>query len=152
MAVSTDSIENGRRIPWLPLVAILLAMVGVGDSIYLTWHHYTAEAVPCSLTGGCEMVLTSPYATIYDIPIALFGAVAYADAFVFALLAALGRRPFWWLFGVQATLMAAFSGWLVYVQANYIHAFCQFCLLSAATSVSLFLVFVISLFTGRNSR
>ena len=80
MAVSTDSIENGRRIPWLPLVAILLAMVGVGDSIYLTWHHYTAEAVPCSLTGGCEMVLTSPYATIYDIPIALFGAVAYADA------------------------------------------------------------------------
>jgi uncharacterized membrane protein len=91
------------------------------------------------------MVLTSPYATLYDIPIAIFGAIAYLDAFAFALLTALGRTKIWWLFGMQATVMAAFSGWLIYVQATYIHAFCQFCLLSAGTSFTLFLIFLISL-------
>jgi uncharacterized membrane protein len=140
-----QSFDTGRRLNWLPLIAALVALVGLGDAIYLTWHHYTAEAVPCGLTGGCEMVLTSPYATFYDIPIAIFGAIAYLDAFAFALLTALGRTKIWWLFGMQATVMAAFSGWLIYVQATYIHAFCQFCLLSAGTSFTLFLIFLISL-------
>jgi uncharacterized membrane protein len=60
-------------------------------------------------------------------------------------MAASGRRWAWGLYGLQTLAMAAFSGWLIYVQANYIGAFCQFCLLSAATSFSLFLIFVISL-------
>ena len=91
------------------------------------------------------MVLQSEYATWHDIPIALFGAIAYADALLLAVLTATGRWRAWWLFGLQTIVMAGFSGWLVYVQANYIHAYCQFCLLSAGTSFILFLTFLISL-------
>jgi uncharacterized membrane protein len=149
VSTAIDNNGDGRRLNWLPLVAAAIALVGLGDSIYLTWHHYTAEAVPCSLTGGCEMVLTSPYATIADIPIALFGAVAYLDAFILALLTAFGQYRLWFVYGIQTVLMAGFSGWLIFVQANYIHAFCQFCLLSAATSITLFVIFVISFFAGR---
>ena len=143
--MTTDVQNSGgvRRI--FPLVASFFAIVGTIDALYLTWHHYTAEEVPCGLTGGCEMVLTSPYATFHDIPIAIFGASAYAIALVFALIAASGRSWAWWLYGLQALTMASFSGWLIYVQANYIHAFCQFCLLSAGTSFTLFLIFLISL-------
>ena len=65
-------------------------------------------------------------------------------ALILAVLALSGKRWAWTLYGVQAFIMAAFSGWLIYVQANYIHAFCQFCLLSAATSITLFLIFLIS--------
>lgn len=143
--------ETKPRLAKLPLVGALVALVGLADSIYLTIHHYTAEPVPCSIIEGCEMVLNSAYATFAGIPIALFGAVAYADALVFALMWALGKRLGRVLFGVQSTIMAAFSVWLIYVQAAKINAFCQFCLLSAASSILLFLIFGISLVTSRKS-
>lgn len=143
--MSPDSDNTGGVRSIFPLVAIFFAIVGLIDAAYLTYHHYTAEPVPCSITGGCEMVLESAYATFHDIPIAIFGAAAYVAALVLALIAASGRRWAWWLYGLQTIVMAAFSVWLIYVQANYIHAFCQFCLLSAGTSFTLFLIFLISL-------
>ena len=109
----------------------------------------TAVPVPCSLVDGCETVLTSAYAEIAGIPLAAFGAAAYFAAFSLALLAAFGNRFMWTLFGVQAILMAIFSGWLIYLQAIIIGAFCQFCLLSAATSVTLLVLFVISMLMKR---
>ncbi len=121
------------------------------DSIYLTVHHYTAEPVPCSLTNGCEMVLTSSYSQIAGIPLALFGAAAYFAAFSLALLAMFGDRRMWKLFGVQATIMALFAGWLIYVQAVLIGFFCQFCLLSAGSSVALFAIYLTSVLLSRRS-
>jgi uncharacterized membrane protein len=127
-----------------PIIAVILALIGLSDSIYLTVHHLTAEPVPCSLVEGCETVLTSAYATIAGIPLAGFGAFAYFVAFSLALLAAYGNRKAWMAFGLQAAFMAVFSAWLIFVQAYYIHAFCQFCLLSAGTSFSLLIVFLVS--------
>lgn len=138
--------ESVNKIAKLPLAAALVALVGLGDAIYLTIQHYTGEKVPCSITGGCEAVLTSAYAEIGGIPLAAFGAAAYFLAFSLAILAAFGNRLTWKLFGVQATLMAAFSLWLIYLQAFVILEYCQFCLLSAATSVTLFLIALFSRF------
>ena len=128
----------------LPLAAAVLAIVGLADSAYLTVSHYTKEPVPCSIVEGCETVLTSSYAELAGIPIAAFGAAAYFIAFSLAVLAAYGNRSAWLAFGAQSFLMAAVSAYLVYVQAFVIGAFCQFCLISAATSIGLFLVFVAS--------
>jgi uncharacterized membrane protein len=130
----------------LPIAAAVVALAGLADSIYLTVHHYTAAPVPCGVAFDCEMVLTSPYAEIAGLPLAAFGAAAYFVAFSLALLTAFGDSRMWKLFGVQVTLMAAFSGWLIYVQAALIGAFCQFCLISAATTLSLFLIYLISIF------
>lgn len=135
-----------NRIAKLPLLAALVALVGLGDAIYLTIHHYTGEKVPCSVTGGCEAVLTSPYAEIGGVPLAAFGAAAYFVAFSLAILAAFGNRLMWKLFGVQTALMAAFSLWLFYLQAVVIKEYCQFCLLSAATSITLFIIALFSRF------
>ena len=143
--------DGGGRRRLFPIAAVFFAIVGLIDALYLTWHHYTAEEVPCGLTGGCEMVLTSIYATFHDIPIAIFGAASYLVALVFGLIAVSGRRWAWWLYGLQTLVMASFSVWLIYVQANYIHAFCQFCLLSAGTSFTLFLIFLVSLAFRRRS-
>ena len=127
------------------VIAAIVALIGIVDAVYLTVHYYTAEAVPCSLTGGCEQVLTSVYADIGGIPLAAFGAAAYFVAFSLALLAFYGNRMAWMLFGVQVVLMAIFTSWLIYVQAFLIHAFCQFCLLSAATTFTLTILFLVSL-------
>jgi uncharacterized membrane protein len=92
--------------------------------------------------------LSSQYAEIGGVPLAAFGAAAYFVAFSLAILTAFGNRLMWKLFGIQAALMAAFSLWLVYLQAfvisnsnvPWIDRFCQFCLLSAATSITLFIL------------
>jgi uncharacterized membrane protein len=143
-SVESLEIEESAGIAILPAIAAVVALIGLGDAIYLTVHHFTAEPVPCDITGGCETVLTSAYAEVGGVPIAAFGAIAYFTAFSLALLAAFGNRTTWTLFGVQAAIMAAFSGWLLYLQAYVIGAFCQFCLISAATSITLLIVFAAS--------
>ncbi len=84
----------------LPLLAAVVALVGLGDAVYLTIHHYTGEKVPCSIVEGCEQVLTSSYAEVAGIPLAVFGAAAYFAAFSLAILAAFGNRSMWTLFGI----------------------------------------------------
>jgi len=142
---------SSSSIAKLPLAAAIVALLGLADAIYLTVHHYTAVPVPCSITEGCEQVLTSSYAEIGGFPLAAFGAVAYFVAFSLALLAVFGDRRMWTLFGIQVTLMMIFTGWLLYLQAVVIEAFCQFCLLSAATTFTLFLIYLASLLFSRRT-
>lgn len=146
MSAAHDEFSQPNTVAKLPLLAAGVALIGLADSIYLTIHHLSGEQVPCSVTGGCETVLTSYYAEIAGIPLAAFGAAAYFLAFSFAILAAFGNRRLWFLFGVQVSLMAAFSLWLFYLQAFVIKAFCQFCLLSAATTITLFIIALLSKF------
>jgi len=138
--------QPANKIAKLPLLAALVALVGLCDAIYLTIHHYTGEKVPCSVTGGCEAVLSSSYAEIGGIPLAVFGAAAYFIAFSLAILAAFGNRLMWKLFGFQVTIMAIFSVYLLYVQKYEIREFCQYCLLSAAVCVTLFAIALFSRF------
>ncbi len=138
--------ETSSKITKLPILAAIVALVGLADSIYLTIHHYTAEPVPCSIITGCEQVLTSSYAEVAGIPLAIFGAVAYLTAFVLAILSAYGNRLTWTLFGLQVVIMSLFSGWLLYVQGFILEAFCQFCLISAATTFTLLILFITSKF------
>ena len=136
--------DEVNHVRWLPMTAAIIALVGVADSVYLTAHHYTAEPVPCSIIEGCEQVLTSGYAEIAGFPLAAFGAAAYFAAFSLALLTAFGYRSLWGLYGIQATIMAIFSVWLIYIQCIVVGAFCQFCLLSAAASFTLFILYLFS--------
>ncbi len=130
----------------LPLLAAVVALIGLADAIYLTIKHFTGEMVPCSIVEGCEQVLTSSYAEIGGVPLAMFGAAAYFVAFSLAILAAFGNRSLWRVFGVQTFLMLLFSVWLIYLQAYVIGAFCQFCLASAVTTLTLFIIYLASRF------
>ena len=150
MSETVDMIDEAADgVPKLPVAASLLALVGLADAVYLTVHHYTAEPVPCSIVEGCETVLTSAYAEIAGVPIAAFGALAYFVAFSLAILTVFGNRSMWMLFGVQSFIMAAVSAYLVYLQGFVIGAFCQFCLISAATSIGLFIIYLVSRLTRR---
>ncbi|CAN5490385.1 hypothetical protein BH18ACI3_BH18ACI3_07400 [soil metagenome] len=131
----------------LPAAAVVVALAGLVDAMYLTVKHYTEEPVPCSIIEGCEMVLTSSYAEIAGVPLAALGAAAYFTAFSLALLAAFGNRFAWTFFGIQSIIMALVTAWLIYLQAAVIGAFCQFCLISAATSFALVILYLVSRFT-----
>ena len=144
MSNSENTVSQTGKVSKLPLLAAAVALIGLADAIYLTIHHYTGETVPCTIVAGCEQVLTSSYAEIAGIPLAIFGAAAYFAAFSLAILTAYGNRRMWTLFGILVILMTAFTAWLIYLQGFVIEAFCQFCLVSAATTITLFIIFLVS--------
>jgi uncharacterized membrane protein len=121
-------------------VVALLAVIGLADSMYLTVEHLAGRSVPCTITGGCEQVLTSPYATIGGLPLAGLGALAYFTVFSLATLAAFGYRKAGDLLLILVVLMLAVSVYLFILQAFVIKAFCQFCLLSAGITLLLALL------------
>lgn len=144
MNAEENSVSTSSKVAVIPLLAALVALVGIADSVYLTVEHFKNEIPPCSIVQGCELVLTSAWAEIAGVPLSLFGALAYFTAFALALLAAFGNRKLWTLFGFQTVLMTLFTLWLLYLQAFVIGVFCQFCLLSAATTFALLILFICS--------
>jgi uncharacterized membrane protein len=147
MSTSDETLNPGPpgpKVAIIPLLAALVALVGLADSVYLTVEHYKNELPPCTIVQGCEQVLTSSWAQIYGVPTSLFGAAAYFVAFALALLVAFGNRSLWNLFGLQVILMSLFTVFLLYLQAYVIGVFCQFCLLSAITTFTMLVLFIVS--------
>jgi uncharacterized membrane protein len=130
----------------LYIIAVLLSLVGLADAIYLTVKHLTGGIVPCTLTGSCEQVLTSAYSTIAGIPLAAFGALAYFIVFSLATLAAFHHARARSLLFYVVGLMLAVSIWLFILQAFVLHAFCQYCLLSAAITLLLSVIVTLDRF------
>jgi uncharacterized membrane protein len=128
---------NERPQPRLFALAALLSLAGLGDSIYLTVTHLTGENAACFASSGCSEVLSSVYASVGQIPLAAFGASGYFVAFSCAVLAAFGYPRARFSLTVVVAGMLATTLWLLYVQAFILHAFCDFCLISAALSLSL---------------
>src|SRR5438552_15808962 len=115
-------------------VAAIVSLAGLADATYLTVQGLTGETLVCGGSPDCFRVLGSSYARIGGIPIALFGALAYFTAFSFATFAAFGYNRAQTLFSLTVGLMFAVTLWLLTVQAFILHAFCRFCLLSAAVT------------------
>jgi uncharacterized membrane protein len=134
--------------PKLHILAAVLAVVGLADSIYLTITHLTGENVTCVASSGCNEVLSSPYASVGPIPLGAFGVLGYFLAFSLAILTAFGSARARALFRIQVAGMLAVTCWLLYVQAFILHHFCDFCLLSASVTTSLSIIVVISFFLG----
>jgi len=111
--------------------------VGLGDAIYLTVEHVAGRSVMCTIVSGCSEVLSSQYASIGGIPLALLGAAAYFTVFSLATLGAFGYKLAGKLLTLVVALMFVTSLWLIYLQAFVIKAFCQFCLLSALVTLIL---------------
>lgn len=147
------SVARRRRLePSLYILAALVALLGLSDSIYLTVHHLTGQEVDCLASSDCETVLGSSYAAVGKVPLAAFGVAGYFIVFSLATLAAFGRawtRPFFlWLVG----LMLGVTCWLLYLQAFVLHTFCDFCLLSAALTAVLSAIGLAIFFIGRSTR
>ena len=119
------------------IAAAIVSLIGLADAIYLTVEHVTGQSVRCTIVAGCSEVLSSQYAVVAGVPLAAIGAAAYFTVFSLATLAAFGYRVAGMLLTVVVSLMFVFSLWLIYLQAFVIHAFCQFCLLSAAVTTAL---------------
>src|SRR5262245_50871700 len=109
-------------------VIAILAFLGMVDALYLSVHG--SEPVPCTLTGGCDQVLTSAYASVGGISLSWFGLAFYVVVFSAAVFEFYGARALRWIFWV-ALAAFVFSLRLLWLQAFVIQAYCQYCLASA---------------------
>src|SRR4051812_49087297 len=113
-------------------LAALLALAGLAEAVYLTVQALTGETLLCGGSSDCFKVLGSSYARIGPVPLASLGALAYFSVFSFATFSAFGYARSETLFRMTVWLMFAMTLWLLFVQAFLLHAFCRYCLFSAA--------------------
>ena len=133
-------------------LAAFIALVGIGDAVYLTVEHLSGRSAQCLVSSGCSKVLGSPYASIGGIPLAALGALAYFTVFSLATLAVFGYRSAARLLFPLVALMFLITLGLLYLQAFVIGEYCDYCLLSALLTFTLAAIVCILLFLERSAQ
>ena len=113
-------------------VVALVSLAGLADATYLFVQNLAGATAVCGGSADCFRVLGSAYAKIAGIPVAAIGAVAYFAVFTLATFAAFGYRRARTFLTVTVFAMFLSTLWFLYVQAFLLHAFCRYCLFSAA--------------------
>src|SRR5688500_7401372 len=116
-------------------ISIILAVLGMMISGYLTWVHLTNGSALCvGGGGGCDAVQQSIYSDVAGIPVALIGLLGYAAILACLLLEKWNARfaqiaPHA-VFGVSL-VGVLYSAYLTYLELFVIRAICQYCVASA---------------------
>ncbi len=128
--------------PILPYLLLALAMIGLGDTAYLSYFQYLNIIPSCALS-GCEVVLSHAWSKFLGVPWSYIGLVYYAYLFCLAILLIIDPRSYGLRIGalVYTGVGVVFSLWAMgYVQWYIIGALCQYCSISAVTTVVAFIV------------
>jgi len=129
------------------IIALVTSIIGFIDSAYLTIIKFTNSPIYCTPgLGNCETVQNSQWSTIWGIPIALLGAIAFLIlilCFVFERrIPMLNKYSQYLIFGISF-FGFLYSLFLTYLELFVIHAICQWCLLSAICMTIVFIVTII---------
>jgi len=140
----------------LRIVTIILAFIGLADSIYLTAIKITNTVAYCLPgLGDCETVNTSRFSELFGVPIALLGALAYV--MILSILYLESKNAFFTanggllLFGLSL-VGVLYSAYLTYVEIAVIHAICPYCVISALVLLGIFVISTIRLFRNQGSQ
>ncbi len=128
-------------------ILIALSILGILDAAYLTYVKLIEDGV-CAVGGGCAIVNTSPYASLWGIPIAAIGGGAYLVMLIVLLLEE--RSDF---FAINGSLIVfglsligvLYSVYLTYLELYVIHAICPFCVISAVILVAMLVLSIMRL-------
>jgi uncharacterized membrane protein len=136
---------------WLQLSTWVLALAGLGVSIYLTIAHYnTSVSLVCPATGGinCEKVTTSPESVVFGIfPVAVLGLAFYV--FLAAITSPWAWRAPWpvvrWARAGSVIVGMGFVLYLLYAELFSIGAICLWC---TSVHVITFVIFALVMFSA----
>jgi len=119
-------------------IIIILSLAGFGISLYLAITHYLGIAVPCSITQGCEAVLSSKYSSLLGLPLSVWGGVFFTGVIGSSLLA---NHYLKWqkllkvLLGIGAVASLIFLS----IQFFVLRQVCQYCATVDVLTVIIFL-------------
>ncbi len=127
-----------------PFILLALALVGLGDTFYLSYFQYM-NLIPSCAIGGCETVLVSVHSKFLGIPWSYIGLVYYAYMFCLSILLMIDPHSKGLKLGalVYTGIGVLYSSWAIfYIQLTVIGALCQFCAISALATLGLFITSV----------
>ena len=130
---------------WLYRISLILVVIGLLVSIYMTIYKATSNDALCLGNGDCSTVNASRYAEVYGIPVASIGIAGY-----FAILLTMWyerRDKFFEKNGPMLVFGMALTGflftvYLIYVETAILKAYCPFCMTS---QIAMTLIFIISI-------
>ena len=134
---------------WMQIATLVLALAGLGVSIYLTIAHFTETALAgCSESGlvNCTKVTTSPESYVFGIPVAVLG-LAF---FVFAVAV---MSPWAWQSARREIHLARIASlvvgigfvlYLIYAELFIIGSICLYCTSVHAITFVLFVLTAIA--------
>jgi len=125
------------------MVIAVLSMAGLFVALYLLANKLGLTGPLVCGIGECATVQSSKWAEVGPIPVSAFGVAGYLALLVTSLfgLQPVGRssRPVGGLLLALGAIALAFSAWLTYLEAFVIHAWCQWCVISAILVTCIFL-------------
>ena len=118
-----------RQGPNWPLLA--LSALGAGLAGYLAWTGWNDAGVAgCTEGSGCDVVLSSRWATLLGVPTALWGLLAYLSLAGTAFIGRADRHWRWaWTIAFFGVL---YSAYLTTISLTVLGATCPYCLTSLA--------------------
>ena len=129
---------------WLYKTLVVLVVIGIIVSIYMTIYKLTNNDSMCLGSGDCSTVNASRYSEIYGIPVALVGVIGYGAILVMLLLENrnnfLRQNGMLFIFGFSLTGFL-FTLYLIYIEFSILKAVCPFCL---ASQVAMTIIFILS--------
>ncbi len=139
--------------PLAPFILLALALIGLGDAFYLSYFQYL-NLIPTCAIGGCEQVLTSEYSKFFGVPWSYIGLVYYAYMLCLSVLLVIDPNSRGLKLGalVYTGIGVLYSLWAIfYIQLTLIGALCQFCAISAFTTLLLFITALVHWRSNRAS-
>jgi uncharacterized membrane protein len=126
---------------WFIITILIISIVGIADTTYLTIKRYSQDSINCSIFEGCDFVTTSTYSTILGVPVAVLGIIFYTTVFVLSILYLRSKNKKFLisLLGLSGVGFLM-SLWFIYTQAFILNAFCLYCLVSAGLSTTIFIL------------
>ncbi|MGH3149571.1 MAG: vitamin K epoxide reductase family protein [Streptosporangiaceae bacterium] len=135
---------------WMQITTWLVAVAGLGVSIYLTIAHFTETVLAgCSESGlvNCTKVTTSPQSYVFGIPVAVLGLAFY-------LFAVAAMSPWAWrsrrrevhIVRLASTVVGiGFVLYLIYAELFIIGSICLYC---TSVHVLTFVLFALTAFAA----
>lgn len=149
-----ELLEEGRNGRVFDVAILLLCLVGIGISSYLTYTHIAHARIVCLDGNSCDVVNSSKYAYIFGIPVAYLGLLFYIALLGGSVARAvmtnrLTKNALVWrrrldlgLF-VYALLGFAFTAYLQAMEVFVIGAICTWCVSSAITITILLVLYTV---------
>ncbi|MFB9902766.1 vitamin K epoxide reductase family protein [Allokutzneria oryzae] len=153
MTAETTSAPGEITRRWVPVTSLVLSVLGLAVSGYMTLSHYTDQAVLVCSTNAvidCARVTSSPQSMVFGIPVAVLGLVFFVGMCVLNL-------PALWRSADQRVRLLRFASvgvgivfvaYLVAVELLILHVICEWCTVVHVLTIALFAVTVL----GETSR
>ena len=145
-----DEAEERGPAPWMQIATFVLALAGLGVSIYLTIAHFTESALAgCSESGlvNCTKVTTSPQSFVFGIPVAVLGLAFFVFAVVIMSPWAwrASRREIHLVRVASLVVGIGFVLYLIYAELFIIGSICLYC---TSVHAITFVLFVLTAFAA----